>query len=43
MSFRISLLASLALFSAAPALAQANVVKTPLYSVSDGYKVDATR
>jgi mono/diheme cytochrome c family protein len=41
MSFRISLLASLALCSAAPAFAQANVVKTPLYSVTDGFKVDA--
>jgi mono/diheme cytochrome c family protein len=41
MSFRTSLLLStLAVLACAPALAQPNVVKTPLYTVTDGYKVD---
>jgi mono/diheme cytochrome c family protein len=40
MSLRISLLATLACCALAPAGAQSNVIKTPLYSVTDGYKVD---
>ncbi|RZU02220.1 c-type cytochrome [Rivibacter subsaxonicus] len=41
MSFRTSLLlATLAVLASTPVLAQPNVVKTPLYTVTDGYKVD---
>ena len=40
MSFRVVVIAALTVLVAPSVLAQANVVTSPLYTVTDGYKVD---